>query len=253
MTSTCVPLNLASNDKLKSMQDQADTSDLYDSSVASLSHSEEELQTDDSELDFETMDKFGGLIADIKRIMGPTSGLDTEDIDTEALMQRMRDYVSNSKEWSKYAFVDTAVNYTRNGVDSINSKANLLVLVWTPGKGSAVHDHANAHCIVKVLQGSLRETLYDTPLPSEPSQLHVSRVSDYGVNEVSYMSDTLGLHRMENVGSIPAVSLHLYTPPYAAKFGCHVFDEASGESKKVSMSTLYSDQGVKIAGNANSC
>ena len=25
-----------------------------------------------------------------------------------------------------------------------------LVLVWTPGKGSPIHDHASSHCIMKV-------------------------------------------------------------------------------------------------------
>lgn len=25
-----------------------------------------------------------------------------------------------------------------------------LILVWSPGKGSVIHDHANAHCVMKV-------------------------------------------------------------------------------------------------------
>lgn len=25
-----------------------------------------------------------------------------------------------------------------------------LILVWSPGRGSAIHDHANAHCVMKV-------------------------------------------------------------------------------------------------------
>lgn len=29
-----------------------------------------------------------------------------------------------------------------------------LILVWSPGKGSAIHDHANAHCVMKVLSYS---------------------------------------------------------------------------------------------------
>lgn len=32
------------------------------------------------------------------------------------------------------------------------SHANIgqLILVWSPGKGSVIHDHANAHCVMKV-------------------------------------------------------------------------------------------------------
>lgn len=38
-----------------------------------------------------------------------------------------------------------------------------LILVWTPGKASPVHDHAGSHCVMKVLQGSLKETQYKWP------------------------------------------------------------------------------------------
>lgn len=32
-----------------------------------------------------------------------------------------------------------------------------MVLCWGEGHGSAIHDHANAHCIMKMLQGKLCE------------------------------------------------------------------------------------------------
>lgn len=32
-----------------------------------------------------------------------------------------------------------------------------MVLCWGEGHGSAIHDHANAHCVMKVLQGELCE------------------------------------------------------------------------------------------------
>jgi hypothetical protein len=31
-----------------------------------------------------------------------------------------------------------------------DSDLNQLILVWSPGKSSAIHDHANAHCVMKV-------------------------------------------------------------------------------------------------------
>lgn len=191
------------------------------------------------------------LVSEIKKILGPSSGINADDVDTETLMDTLRQYQSQRSDWEKYAFENFEVAYTRNGVDTINSKANLLVLVWTPGKGSAIHDHANAHCIVKMLQGSLRETLYDMP-NGEDHDMHVTRVTDIGTNGISYMSDTLGLHRMENVGTVPAVSLHLYTPPYAAKYGCNVYD-SDASKHHVSMSTLYSDKGVRVGVDANTC
>lgn len=32
-----------------------------------------------------------------------------------------------------------------------------MVLCWGEGHGSAIHDHANAHCVMKILQGKLCE------------------------------------------------------------------------------------------------
>uniref|UniRef100_A0AC35EYP4 Cysteine dioxygenase n=1 Tax=Panagrolaimus sp. PS1159 TaxID=55785 RepID=A0AC35EYP4_9BILA len=44
------------------------------------------------------------------------------------------------------------------------------------------------------------------------------------------MSDTLGLHRMENPShSNAAISLHLYTPPYER---CQTFDERTSQCKE---------------------
>lgn len=54
----------------------------------------------------------------------------------------------------------------------------------------------------------------------------------------SQLLDSLGLHRVENRShTVPAVSLHLYVPPFDR---CHVFDESTGLfvlKKKVSCLT----------------
>ena len=38
-----------------------------------------------------------------------------------------------------------------------------LILVWAPGKGSPIHDHGQAHCLMKILHGRLTETRYALP------------------------------------------------------------------------------------------
>lgn len=123
---------------------------------------------------------------------------------------------------------------------------------------------------MKVLKGSLVETLYEWPDDVEenspvvvidddskttdkakddhdyhPHSLAIKKVTTLKLGQVAYMSDKLGLHKMSNPNSNEvAVSLHLYTPPYASKFGCQTFDESTGKSTKVSMTTLYSNKGV---------
>lgn len=93
---------------------------------------------------------------------------------------------------------------------------------------------------MKILKGRLRETIYgwpcqrsDNPPPCRasktslhagtqhscsagaepgPASLQVIRSTVYKPEQVTYMSDGLGLHRVENASdSEVAVSLHLYT------------------------------------------
>jgi hypothetical protein len=73
--------------------------------------------------------------------------------------------------------------------------------------------HANAHCIMKILKGSLTETRYAWPTidinNSVDRPLQVLSSKTYKENQVTYMSDKLGLHRISNSDSNNfAVSLH---------------------------------------------
>ncbi|KAK9383605.1 RmlC-like cupin domain-containing protein [Kockiozyma suomiensis] len=195
---------------------------------------------------------FNALIVELHRQLGYTSGINSADVDVENLLEAMRRYVSSPEEWAKFALWDASRNYTRNGVDTLNDKANLLVLVWSPGKGSLIHDHANAHCVMKILQGELVETIYRFPDPkAPPKRMEKKKVTRYLTDEVTYISDDIGLHRISNDSDKVAISLHLYTPPWAAKYGCFSFNEASGKQVWADLSNLYSDKGVVCKSKAS--
>ncbi|KAF2718307.1 cysteine dioxygenase type I [Polychaeton citri CBS 116435] len=226
-------------------------------------------------------DGFNQLVKEINTILGPSNGIDSAGVDVEELKSVMDAYNSNENEWGKFAFADQSRPYTRNLVDNCNGKSNLLILVWTPGKSSPIHDHANAHCVMKILKGRLQETIYgwpcevqaedgsvnacnvaagDVKCPStqhncsasvegslEPHALNVKRNTIYEKEGVTYMSDRLGLHRIGNPSQDQlAVSLHLYTPPNAAKHGCHIFEEATGKKSHVQQCHFYSEFGTKM-------
>jgi cysteine dioxygenase len=72
------------------------------------------------------VDGFQALISDISRILGPSSGIDSDDVDDRELRSVMEDYVSDEKEWKMYALADGSRSYTRNLVDKGNGKANLV-------------------------------------------------------------------------------------------------------------------------------
>lgn len=104
-------------------------------------------------------------------------------------------------------------------MDAGNGSFNVMVLAWGEGMGSSVHDHANAHCFVKVLDGVLLETQFAWPEPgAEEAPLVVKGDALHKANAVSYMSDQLGLHRIENPShSEGAVSLHVYVPAFQVR------------------------------------
>lgn len=187
------------------------------------------------------------LIAKLSEILDVPQHLRPRDIDHAKLQGLLDRYKSNSKDWSRFALQETSQGYTRNGVLNFGDNANLLILVWNPGKGSAIHDHAGAHCVMKILDGELQEELFDNPrIRGEGHRVECFDKHMMRKNQSRYINDVLGVHRVTNLGKVPAVSLHLYTPPFAMKYGCNTFTEDSGHECHVDMSKLYSWKGKVV-------
>uniref|UniRef100_A0A1I7WTN2 Cysteine dioxygenase n=1 Tax=Heterorhabditis bacteriophora TaxID=37862 RepID=A0A1I7WTN2_HETBA len=164
----------------------------------------------------------------------------SNDVNIEEVEKVLYSYKSNPSDWRKYAHFDER-NYTRNLVDTGNGKYNMIVLCWGPGMCTNIHDHSGSHCYVKVLEGELLETKFAFP-DDEDSIEALKKIDEsrFGLNEVTYMSDQIGLHRMENPShSENAVSLHLYCPAYDE---CNLFDQRTSQ-KHASKVTFWSKFG----------
>lgn len=166
----------------------------------------------------------------------------SDNVNVEYVTELMASYKGNPKDWKKFAIFDLH-RYTRNLVDSGNGKFNLMVLCWNTSQGSSIHDHANAHCFMKVLDGNAQEELFDWPSESEDMASMSSKGKNlYKRDEVAYISDDIGLHRVENPShSDTAVTLHLYSPPFSE---CQSFDERTGNANKVQV-TFWSQYGKR--------
>lgn len=162
------------------------------------------------------------------------------NVNVEFVKTFMEMYKGNYQEWKKFAKFDIH-RYTRNLVDAGNGKFNLMVLCWNEAQGSSIHSHANAHCFMKVLDGEVKEHLYEWPLESEGEKpMKLMREAQYEKNQVAYICDKIGLHRVENPShSNKAVTLHLYSPPFSE---CDTFDDKTGH-KNTSKVTFWSKFG----------
>ena len=71
---------------------------------------------------------FQRLVKDLSDVLGPSSGLDSADVDVHTIITLMKDYGSEEPQWTKYAFEDSNKTFTRNLVDKGNGKSNLVCL-----------------------------------------------------------------------------------------------------------------------------
>lgn len=169
--------------------------------------------------------------------------LEGDNADVDKIRAAMEAYTSDPQDWEEFSHWNDHT-YTRNLVDEGNGKYNLIVLCWNNGQASSIHDHAGSHCFMKCLDGILAEELYECPDEVEVGEaLKPHKVSELKTDGVCYISDTIGMHRISNPShTIPAVSLHLYSPPYQM---CKSYREQDGEAKCSGPITFYSVAGVK--------
>jgi mannose-6-phosphate isomerase-like protein (cupin superfamily) len=84
--------------------------------------------------------------------------------------------------------------------------AQVWLLSWLPGQGTALHDHGRSAGAFAVARGTLTERVV-TRRPGTQlvtTDLTTGRVRWFGPHHV---------HQVHNSGSEPAVSIHVYTPP----------------------------------------
>lgn len=67
-----------------------------------------------------------GVVQDIKQHLGQSGGISSEDVDPEYLISLLKKYTSDPSDWISYFHNDTSKNYTRNAIENINHKANIV-------------------------------------------------------------------------------------------------------------------------------
>ena len=135
-----------------------------------------------------------------------------------------------------YAFFENE-RYTRNLIYKTPA-FELMLLCWSPAQESPIHGHEGEKCWMRIQQGQLVFTNYQEVAPAQLEQ--VSVVS----GNVGFTDGPAIIHKVENVSSEPAISLHLYARPFAQ---CDVFDQEHHEKKKVQLS-YYSVYGQLVSG-----
>ena len=119
-----------------------------------------------------------------------------------------RDIQLDQHSLKKYIHWNNSKQYTRNRIKTDGKNYDLLVLCWNPGQESKIHDHPGDGCYVKVISGRVQESIYNK------KTLELKDSTIVNVGSVSFIDDSMGLHKLGNPDSVNgAITLHLYTPP----------------------------------------
>ena len=86
-----------------------------------------------------------------------------------------------------------------------NDLLDCYLIFWNKNAQSSIHDHSQNGCYYKILKGSLCEYVYN-------DKLELIRLNNLLNNEVSYIDNNIGYHKMIN-DNIFSVSMHIYSPP----------------------------------------
>lgn len=164
-----------------------------------------------------------------------------ESVDIDAVIEWFNRYESNPEDWAKFSKWDK-YKYTRNLIHQGNGNFNLILMCWPEGSVSPIHDHSNSHCFMRVLEGQVKEIRYEWPEEGRGGALVESGTREIAAPATLYMSDDLGLHKVENSSHTNKLcSIHLYSPPFDF---CKVFDERTAKDTRVNM-VFYSKFGDK--------
>jgi cysteine dioxygenase len=116
-------------------------------------------------------------------------------------------------------------SYKRNLVRSAPNY-HVWILCWKNGQRSPIHNHAGSACVVRVLRGTLTETIFEMA----PNG-HVKASFSRDIAEGSLIgSEDSDIHQASNLqaGDADLVTLHVYTPPLTRMKTFSMYDLSRG-------------------------
>lgn len=133
----------------------------------------------------------------------------------EKILQILGRIDLNATEVNKYAFFDVEKAYTRNLLATDNKHYTLLLLCWSPGKESKIHNHPCNGCYVKTIRGCVKESKYE--VVKELNSIKFTKARFFCEGQISFINENIGLHKIGNPNKdTGTITLHLYTPPFTS-------------------------------------
>ena len=132
----------------------------------------------------------------------------------------------NQSEISDYALFKNE-KYSRNLVYK-DKDFEVLIVCWGPGQCAPIHGHEGEKCWMRIESGSLQITNYRL-LSLHPLSLEMINQDDLDSGSLDGPAD---IHSVKNISNQKAVSLHIYTKPFAQ---CDIYLPEKGVIERKSL------------------
>jgi cysteine dioxygenase len=147
-------------------------------------------------------------------------------------------YDSNLRDLLPYTFIELNKNYTRNLISTDNNNYTLILICWNPKRESPIHNHPCQGCWFRIIKGNIYEKLF-TITPKD-NYLSIVEEKHYKEGDVSFIDDTIALHKVGNLTDEIAMTLHLYMPPID---NCKIWFDENDKKSIVIKNTFHSKEG----------
>lgn len=124
-----------------------------------------------------------------------------------------------------------------------NDDCELILLCWDEGQKTPIHSHDGQKCWVYFAKGEFEECLYAKG--DKNRLLHKNRVEE---GQVTFLTDEIGFHSLENRSSGLGMTLHLYANPIKK---CQVYSESEEDfvDKEMAFDVDLSDSNLNAVMN----
>ena len=124
-----------------------------------------------------------------------------------------------------------------------NVDCELILLCWDEGQKTPIHSHDGQKCWVYFAKGEFEECLYAKG--DKNRLLHKNRVEE---GQVTFLTDEIGFHSLENRSSGLGMTLHLYANPIKK---CQVYSESEEDfvDKEMAFDVDLSDSNLNAVMN----
>jgi predicted metal-dependent enzyme (double-stranded beta helix superfamily) len=123
-----------------------------------------------------------------------------------------------------------------------DGRYSVLVMVWSRGQGTSLHDHAGTWCVECVYSGQIEVTSYSVSGGDAASgivQFRKESTVTPGVGQAGALIPPFEYHIVRNAGEMPAVTLHVYGGELTY---CHVYEPVEGGWRRRYKELAYTER-----------